>query len=145
MPEIVTPELTLAFTAWFDIGSMQVIGEGTGGLRRVIPITGGHFSGEKISGNVLAGGSDWQTVRTDGITELEARYGLVTEDETIIQVHNQMLIRLQNDAPPIMRGKATLTAPTGPHDWLNKSVFVTTLNSPGDEIAPVVIRFFEVA
>ena len=43
-----------------------------------------------------------------------------------------------------VRSAMRFQAPTGPHDWLNKAVFVGTLNAPGDATAPVVIRCFEV-
>jgi hypothetical protein len=37
-----------------------------------------------LSGEVLDGGSDWQTVRTDGATTLNVRLVLKTEDEALI-------------------------------------------------------------
>ena len=47
------------------------------GDRRVIHITGGHFSG-RVSGRIVPGGADWQIVRPDGVADLEARYTLET-------------------------------------------------------------------
>ena len=47
------------------------------GDRRVIHITGGHFSG-RLSGRIVPGGADWQIVRPDGVADLEARYTLET-------------------------------------------------------------------
>ena len=52
------------------ITGMINVGESKRGVRRVIPITGGTFSGPKIKGEVLPGGEDWQLVRPDGDTEL---------------------------------------------------------------------------
>ena len=48
------------------ITGMINVGESKRGVRRVIPITGGTFSGPKIKGEVLSGGEDWQLVRPDG-------------------------------------------------------------------------------
>lgn len=61
------------------------------GHRRVINILGGHFEGDLISGTVLAGGADWQWVRTDGTIDLDARYTLKTDAGELIQVTSQGL------------------------------------------------------
>ncbi len=64
------------------IGPMNVVGESKRGIRRVISITGGSFSGPSIKGEVLPGGEDRQLVCPDGDTELYARYLLRTHDGT---------------------------------------------------------------
>ena len=66
----------------------QELGETPLGRRRVIPITGGSFRGEKLSGRVLPGGADWQLIRADGVAELDARYTLETVDGALIYVRN---------------------------------------------------------
>jgi len=55
----------------------------------VIPITGGRFSGERLSGRVLPGGADWQVIRADGVADLDARYTLETADGALIYVRNK--------------------------------------------------------
>jgi hypothetical protein len=82
------------FEAKVKIGSMINVGESKRGVRRVIPITGGTFSGPKIKGEVLPGGEDWQLVRPDGDTELYARYLLKTDDGHVIQIINQVLMHM---------------------------------------------------
>jgi hypothetical protein len=66
----------------------QELGEAPLGRRRVIPITGGSFRGEKLAGRVLPGGADWQLIRADGVAELDARYTLETTDGSLIYVRN---------------------------------------------------------
>ena len=66
----------------------QELGETPLGRRRVIPITGGSFRGEKLAGRVLPGGADWQLIRSDGVAELDARYTLETSDGALIYVNN---------------------------------------------------------
>ena len=56
-----------------------------------MPITGGEFSGPDIRGKVLPGGADWQLIRDDGVSELEARYTLSTDDGATIHVRNLAL------------------------------------------------------
>jgi len=140
-PAIEIPKLELAFTVFVQIGPVQQIGPVPGGTARVIPITGGVVEG-KIKGKVLPGGADWQLTRPDGVTELRAHYGLQTDDGAVIQVNNHCLITAR-DGGRLIRSVVALEAPTGPYDWLNKHVFVGTLNAPGDAKAPVVIRAFQ--
>ena len=48
-------------------------------------VTGrGSFEGERLSGEVLDGDSDWQTVRSDGATTLNVRLVLKTSDDALI-------------------------------------------------------------
>ena len=61
------------------------------GRRRIVPISGGEFSGPVLRGTVLPGGADWQIMRSDGVAELEARYTLRTDDGALIDVRNVAL------------------------------------------------------
>ena len=74
--------------AEITLAPAQELGDSPLGRRRIIPITGGTFRGERLSGRVLPGGADWQVIRTDGVAELDARYTLETEDKALIYVRN---------------------------------------------------------
>lgn len=74
--------------AEITLAAPQELGDTPHGRRRVIPITGGSFRGERLAGRVLAGGADWQVVRADGVAELDARYTLETVDRALIYVRN---------------------------------------------------------
>jgi len=74
--------------AEITLAAPQELGDTPHGRRRVIPITGGSFRGERLSGRVLAGGADWQVIRADGVAELDARYTLETVDGSLIYVRN---------------------------------------------------------
>ena len=63
---------------------MQVIGATPGYIRRVGAFFGGVFEGERLSGEVLDSGNDWQTVRGDGAVTLDARLVLKTDDNAMI-------------------------------------------------------------
>jgi hypothetical protein len=63
---------------------MQVIGPTPGHIRRVGAISGGVFEGERLSGEVLDSGDDWQTVRGDGAVTLDVRLVLKTDDEAMV-------------------------------------------------------------
>jgi hypothetical protein len=77
------------FRAEITLAPPQELGEAPHGRRRIIPITGGRISGERVSGRVLAGGADWQIVRADGVAELDARYTIETADGALIYVSNR--------------------------------------------------------
>jgi hypothetical protein len=47
-------------------------------------VSGGTFEGERLSGRVLDGGSDWQSIRADGSTLLDVRLNLETQDGALI-------------------------------------------------------------
>ena len=63
---------------------MQIIGATLGYVRRVGVVFGGAFEGERLSGEVLDGGNDWQTVRSDSAVTLDVRLVLKTDDEAMI-------------------------------------------------------------
>jgi hypothetical protein len=58
------------------------------GSRRVIPILGGDLTGEGIHGTVCEGGADYQIIRPDGFTELEAKYAIEMDDGAIVYIEN---------------------------------------------------------
>jgi hypothetical protein len=61
-----------------------------GGGRRSVAFEGGTFEGrDGLIGTVLDGGVDWQTVRPDGVLEIDAHYTLRTEADESIEVRSQ--------------------------------------------------------
>jgi len=87
------PKLELLFQATVKVGAAIHISKVPLGERRFIPITGGSFKGEKLSGDVLPGGADWQLVKPDGSAILYARYTLQTKDNAFIYVENKGIRR----------------------------------------------------
>ena len=55
-----------------------------GAGRRIGVVTGGSFDGERLSGTVMDGGSDWQTLKADGSVALDVRLILKTSDDAIV-------------------------------------------------------------
>ena len=87
----VEPSLRLLYRSEVDIATPLSVGRLPTGERRIINITGGHFSGPRLAGTILPGGADWQVIRPDGITQVEARYTLQTDDGALIYVENRGL------------------------------------------------------
>ena len=130
----------LVYEALVTIDPAVDAGNGPLGHRRYIPITGGTFHGSRIRGVVLPGGADWQLDRADGVTEVDALYSMRCDDGTVIIVHNRGVI---SAGGAYMRTTPRFDAPSGPHDWLNRSLFVGSI-SAAPQPGAVVIRVFRV-
>jgi len=94
----IKPGLVLLYQSYFDLDTPVVIGRTRQGLRRIVPITGGRFEGDRLRGKVLPGGADWQMIRPDGVAEIEARYTLETDDGALIYVVNKGLVHNSAEA-----------------------------------------------
>lgn len=139
------PTFLLAWEASVDVGPRQALGESPIGQRFLIPILGGTFVGPRIRGTVLAGGSDRQLWRRDGVRLLDAHYEMLTDDGDVITVRNRVTIDDPEGPDRYAWSQVQLIAPDGPHAWLNRRVFIGTLKSllPGRQA--VVIRIYQVA
>ena len=82
-----TPLIELVLTV--DFPAMQLIGMTPAGLRRIAPVTGGRFEGERLSGTVLPGGADWVINRSDGVMVIDVRLPLQTDDGALIYLTYQ--------------------------------------------------------
>ena|SRR5947209_6476947 len=61
------------------------LGDTPAGKRRVIPVSGGHFAGERLRGEILPhAGSDLLLGRADGSFQQDVRMLLRTDDSTLI-------------------------------------------------------------
>ena len=127
------------FRVEITLGPPQELGEAPHGRRRIIPITGGRVSGERLSGRVLPGGADWQIVRADGVAELDARYTIETADGALVYVANRgvrhgpagVLGRLAAGEPVdpalyYMRTTPWFETGDARYAWLNRIVCVAT-------------------
>jgi hypothetical protein len=80
--------LTFAMELRVRVGTPVEIGVVARGRRRIVPILGGTFEGPDLAGDVLDGGADWQIVRDDGLSELDARYTLRTDRGELVYLQN---------------------------------------------------------
>lgn len=142
------------FRAEVTLGAPQELGTTPFGRRRVIPITGGSFHGERLSGRVLPGGGDWQVLRHDDVAELDARYTLETADGALIYVRNfgyrhgppEVMQRLARGEPVdpslyYMRTTPRFETSAERYRWLNGIICVGT---GARRPAAVELEFFEV-
>lgn len=126
------PALRAVMRIAVQVAAPLPLGELGGAERRLVPILGGsvvNLDGVPFSGTILPGGSDLQLVRADGGIELLARYAADLGEFGKLLIDNAG-IRRQGaggaDTAPYFRGTMRFTAPAGPLQWLNDSIFVST-------------------
>lgn len=79
----------ITMTLTVDFAGMLTIGQTPAGLRRIAPVTGGSFVGERLNGEVLPGGNDWLVNRADGVMAIDVRLTLKTDDGALIYLSYQ--------------------------------------------------------
>jgi len=133
------PHLTKVYRLEASLGQPLDLGTIAQGRRRIVPLTGGVFTGPEISGKLLPGASaDWQIVLTDGTALGDIRYTLQTDSGDLLYVQSrgirhgspEVLARLGRgddvDASEYTFRTSTQIETAAPHlDWLNKGVFVS--------------------
>ncbi|KAJ5999512.1 hypothetical protein N7451_007322 [Penicillium sp. IBT 35674x] len=93
----------------------------------------------EVDSHYSPGGGDWNVLREDGIGHLFAKYTIKSSDGVPISVTNEGWIRkFRRDAGSEKVAEDQWYAKTnprfevqgGPHDWLNRTVFVGELRKP---------------
>ncbi|MGF7234373.1 MAG: muconolactone Delta-isomerase family protein [Frankia sp.] len=121
------------------VGQPFDLGDTAHGHRRIVPLTGGTFTGPKISGTLVPGASaDWQTVLPDGTALGDIRYTLLTDRGDLLDVRSrsvrhgsaEVLARLGRgeDVDPseyTFRAATQIETATPDLDWLNKGIFIS--------------------
>lgn len=92
---------------------LLLVGATTLTTRRVGIVFGGRFEGERLSGEVLDGGNDWQSVRQDGSTLLDVRLNLKTDDGALIGVTYKGI----RQGPPDIIARLEKGEPVAPEDY----------------------------
>jgi len=133
------PSLTRVYRLEATVGEALELGEIAEGRRRIVPLTGGKFTGPELNGKLLAGSSgDWQIVLPDGTALGDIRYALQTDDGDLLYVKSrgvrhgspEVLARLARgedvDATEYTFRTSTQIETAAPAlDWLNKGVFIS--------------------
>jgi hypothetical protein len=76
------------FSLGIEIGTPIVAGDFGQGVRRIIPVLGGEVRGADMRGKILPCGADFQIIRPNGFTELEAKYAFEMDDGAIVYIEN---------------------------------------------------------
>lgn len=133
------PRLNLIYRLEASVGDPQDVGETSAGHRRIVPLTGGNFSGPELRGTLLPGASaDWQIILPDGTALGDVRYTLETEHGDLLYVQSQSVrhgsaavlerLALGEDVDAgeyTFRGGVKIETGAETLNWLNKGVFIS--------------------
>jgi len=127
------------FSMRLAVDALLAVGGPQGNGRRIGGISGGTFEGDRLSGTVMPGGTDWQMLRGDGAVQLDARIVLKTDDDALIAM---TYVGLRHGLPDVLE-RLNRGEPVDPgdyyfrivpsfatsdprYDWLNRVVAVAT-------------------
>lgn len=135
---------TLLWTAAVTIADREDLGPGPLGARFIVPITGGVFAGgpghAALSGTVRPGGADRQLLRADGVKQLHAVYEMQLDDGTVLHIDNRVVVDDTRQPRRYALSHLQVSAPEGPHAWLNRRLLLGTLQSLRPAHPAVVVR-----
>jgi hypothetical protein len=126
------------FTITIDLHPIEEIGITPAGNRRVFPVAGGHFSGDRLRGSILpVAGADLLLARPDGSSQPDVRMILRTEDAALIVMTyrgvrhasaevNERIARGEHVPPSeyYLRTAPFFETASPTYAWLNKIVSV---------------------
>jgi hypothetical protein len=73
------------FDISIELHPIQTLGKTPAGERRIVPVSGGTFTGERLRGEILPhAGSDLLLTRADGSFQQDVRLALRTDDDALI-------------------------------------------------------------
>ena len=133
------PSLSRIYRLEATLGELLDLGGLAQGRRRIVPLTGGTFTGPELNGRLLPGSSaDWQLVLPDGTALGDIRYTLQTDDGALLYVQSrgvrhgsaEVLERLARDenvgaTEYTFRTSTQIETAAPALDWLNKGVFIS--------------------
>ena len=133
------PSLSRVYRLEATLAQPLDLGQTAQGHRRIVPLTGGTFTGPELKGTLLPGASaDWQIVLPDGTALGDSRYTLQTDGGALLYVQSHgvrhgsadVLERLARgedvDASEYTFRTSTQIETAEPQlDWLNKGVFIS--------------------
>ena len=141
------------FRMVLDLAPPHLVGDTGHGRRQVLHNTGGWFEGPRMRGAVLPHGADWLMHRPDGVSEVDVRVLLRTDDDALIYMRSSGLFHyprenarrvLSGEAAPdeyYLRDVSFFETGSEEYSWLNRvmAVGVGTYRKDAVEVA-----FYEV-
>jgi Protein of unknown function (DUF3237) len=133
------PRLSPVYRLEAALGEPLDLGDTAQGHKRIVPLTGGTFTGPVVGdGKLMPGASaDWQTILPDGTALGDIRYTLRTDAGAILYVQSRSV---RHGSPEVLgrlaRGEAVdpseytfrtatqIQTADSALDWLNKGVFI---------------------
>ncbi|WP_342641142.1 DUF3237 domain-containing protein [Rhodoligotrophos ferricapiens] len=136
-------ETEFLFELRIDVNPPLSVGKTEAGDRQFVVIRGGRFEGPKLKGEILPGGADAIFVEPDGLSKLDVRGVLKTDDGALIYIQYigrrhgpaEVMARLRRGEPVDPSDyyfRTALTFETGDprYAWLNGVVAVAKGQRP---------------
>ncbi|KND20486.1 hypothetical protein ADZ37_03505 [Pannonibacter phragmitetus] len=137
-PALAAPRLVHMCDLRVEVAPPRAMGQGRGGERKIMQITGGTVSGPRLNGRILNLGADWLTLHEGGLAVLDARYAFETEDGALIEMRDSgfrhgpadVMAELAKggDVSPdayYMRSSARLETGDPRYHWVNRTIFIS--------------------
>ncbi|WP_439572586.1 DUF3237 domain-containing protein [Phreatobacter sp.] len=131
------PSLVPVFSVAAEVAPAIEVGPTPAGERRLIPILGGTVTGPRLTGTILPGGVDYQSIRDEGLADIHARYVIETDAGARVYVENtgirrgapELIARLKRGEPvdpALIYFRTVPRFETGAPElaWLMRSIFV---------------------
>ena len=145
------------FTMTIKLHPIEEVGNTPAGTRRVFPVAGGDFKGDRLRGSILpVAGSDLLLTRPDGSSQQDVRMVLRTDDEALILMTYRGVRHASSEVNDrIARGEQVAaseyylrTAPffetsSPKYAWLNKVVTIGVGERRPEGVFTKCSRFFE--
>lgn len=125
------PALVPLFHLEFELGPASVLLSNVG-TRGPVSVTGGRFTGERLSGTIVPGGLDWLLIDAAGIWHIDVKAMLQIDGGPLVLCTYDGRVRLPEGGLERLLGGGSIaademyfrTAPTfetepGDYDWLN--------------------------
>lgn len=107
------PRLEPLFEMTGDLEKPLEVGSTPAGERRIFIVKAGTFEGPAMRGTILPGGGDWLLRRPDGVSELDVRITLRTDDEQLIYMRYRGILEM----PPAVVDRRRRGEPIRPDEY----------------------------
>jgi hypothetical protein len=136
--QLPVPRLSQVYRLQANLGQPIDLGHIAQGQRRIVPLTGGTFTGPEINGRLVPGvGADWQIILPDGTALGDIRYTLQTDTGHLLYVQSrgvrhgsaEVLARLGRgeDVDPseyTFRTATQIETAASDLAWMNRGIFI---------------------
>ena len=102
------PKLEYLMTYRAELRPPVDVGAGPAGVRQIFDVTGGHFEGPRLKGELLPSGADWLLMGPDGVGRLDVRGTFKTDDGAHVYVqYSGILVMNEKVQQALAEGRAT--------------------------------------
>ncbi len=141
----------MLFEVRVELNPPQEVGNTPHGTRIIWGIAGGRIKGQRVSGELLPGGSDWALLRSDGVVNLDIRATIRTDDGHLICMCPRGLVNISPDlhrklreGQPVdpseyyFRTACFFETSSEKYSWLNKIIAVGVLERTATGVTGIV-------